>query len=195
MDYENIFNRAKAAYGTGAYDDATLEFIFPELAESEDERIRKEIIDIVEAYRANCVYEGTHKFDDCLAWLERQKEQKPVENSGKELLYVSNKSYNIGYRDGKMAAESEQEWSVEDETCLEYALWCVMKTRHFVAKDACDLDACRCAERWLRTLHPSWKPSEEQMDALKSKLPIIKGTGNNVDSILESLYEQLKKLI
>jgi len=64
-----------------------------------------------------------------------------------------------------------------------------------VAKDACDLDACRCAERWLRSLHPSWKPSEEQMDALKSKLPIIKGTGNNVDSILESLYEQLKKLI
>ena len=28
---------AKAAYGTGAYDDATLEFLFPELKESEDE--------------------------------------------------------------------------------------------------------------------------------------------------------------
>lgn len=44
------------------------------------------------------------------------------------------------------------EWSEEDETCLEYALWCVMKTRHFVAKDACDLDACRSAEKWLKTL-------------------------------------------
>lgn len=44
------------------------------------------------------------------------------------------------------------EWSEEDKTCLEYALWCVMKTRHFVAKDACDLDACRCAERWLEFL-------------------------------------------
>ena len=44
------------------------------------------------------------------------------------------------------------EWSEEDETCLEYALWCVMKTRHFVAKDACDLDACQCAERWLKSL-------------------------------------------
>ena len=45
MDYKTIFDRAKAAYGTGAYDDVTLEFIFPELKESEDERIRKELED------------------------------------------------------------------------------------------------------------------------------------------------------
>lgn len=30
-DYDAAFNRAKSAYGTGAYDDATMEFIFPEL--------------------------------------------------------------------------------------------------------------------------------------------------------------------
>lgn len=35
--------RARAAYGTGAYDDATIEFLFPEVKESKDERIRKEI--------------------------------------------------------------------------------------------------------------------------------------------------------
>lgn len=54
--------------------ESALRELVPELAESEDERIRKEIIDIVEAYRANCVYEGTHRFDDCLAYLEKQKE-------------------------------------------------------------------------------------------------------------------------
>jgi len=52
-----------------------LESVFPELRESEDERIRKEIIDIVESYRSNCVYEGTHRFDECIAWLEKQKKQ------------------------------------------------------------------------------------------------------------------------
>ena len=39
------FERARSVYGTGAYDDATLEFVFPELKESEDERIRKWIVD------------------------------------------------------------------------------------------------------------------------------------------------------
>lgn len=49
MDYERKYkealNKAKAAYGTGAYDDQTLEAIFPELSESEDtEYIRKEAL-------------------------------------------------------------------------------------------------------------------------------------------------------
>ena len=67
---------------------------------------------------------------------DAQKEQKPVEihidnpniqkfdpdvevttsdssASGNELLYVSNKSYNIGYRDGKMAAQKPAEKDLE----------------------------------------------------------------------------------
>ena len=46
--------------------------IFPELAESEDEKIRKEIISIVKSYRESCITEGNHRFDDCLVWLEKQ---------------------------------------------------------------------------------------------------------------------------
>ena len=197
MEYENIFNRAKAAYGTGAYDDATLEFIFPELAESEDERIRKVLIHIV---KSACSKYGIKYIGDkiteemLLAYLEKQKEQKPAD--GKELLYVSNKSYNIGYRDGKREAEQKTaEWSEEDETCLECALWCVMKTRHFVAKDTCDLDACRCAERWLKSLRPThWKPTEEQMKALKKVAYSLIGTGTETDIYLVQLYEQLKAI-
>ena len=40
----------------------------------------------------------------------------------------------------------------------------------------------------------TWKPSDEQMNALLSKLPVIKGGGNKVQDILESLYNDLKKL-
>jgi len=41
---DNAFERARAAYGTGAYDDATLEFLFPQLKESRDEQIRKAML-------------------------------------------------------------------------------------------------------------------------------------------------------
>lgn len=50
--------------------------IFPELKESEDERIRKEIISIVKSYRECCITKGNHRFDDCIAWLEKQGKKK-----------------------------------------------------------------------------------------------------------------------
>ena len=193
--YTTIFDRAKAAYGTGAYDDATLEFLFPELKVSEDERMINGLQGFLSAFGSD--YFGTggwQKFDD---WLEKQKEQKPVENSGKELLYVSNKSYNIGYRDGKREAESKQEWSEEDEGYLKDALWCVEQASK-VARDESDMGACFTAKWWLKSLRPSWKPSEEQMEALR-----IASTNEYVSNeyvsaeqfdILVSLYEQLKKL-
>ena len=68
---DNAFERARAAYGSGAYDDATLEFLFPQLKESEDERIRKHLIEVVELYWGTTNEPG--KAED-LAWLEKQKE-------------------------------------------------------------------------------------------------------------------------
>ena len=49
-----------------------LEEVFPELKESEDERIRKEIL---QSIRDNMVV--IHK-DKCIAWLEKQGEQKSI---------------------------------------------------------------------------------------------------------------------
>ena len=51
------------------------EFIFPELKESDDERIRKEII---QSIRDNmCVI---HK-DKCIAWLEKQGEKQKLDGT------------------------------------------------------------------------------------------------------------------
>ena len=44
MDYENKLALAKEALDSGSYDKETIEYIFPELKESEDDRIRKELI-------------------------------------------------------------------------------------------------------------------------------------------------------
>jgi len=54
-----------------------IETIFPELKESEDERIRKEIIDFI--YDKTNTYELREKSNSWLAWLEKQGEQKSDE--------------------------------------------------------------------------------------------------------------------
>ena len=140
----------KSVYGSGAYDDETMRFIFPELRESEDERIRKAILQKVrEASEDGCETFGGVEIKSVRAWLEKQKEQKPAEWSeedelkmnallnyldpdkggtkyssyaqltewynwlkslrpqpkqeedvGKELLYVAEKQYERGKRDG-----------------------------------------------------------------------------------------------
>ena len=55
-----------------------IEAIFPELRESEDERIRKELIDFLEYYRLNNVLDSktTLLLTDSVALLEKQGEQK-----------------------------------------------------------------------------------------------------------------------
>lgn len=79
------FERAKSAYGTGAYDDATMEFIFPQLAESEDEsydeRIRKCIGLALTDVEEQRFMDYDTSLKECLSWLKKQKEQKtPMSN-------------------------------------------------------------------------------------------------------------------
>lgn len=75
------FERAKSAYGTGAYDDATMEFIFPQLRESEDEKIRKEIIEVLRFVPSSIWEQAKTNYERCFAYLEKQKEQKPIAES------------------------------------------------------------------------------------------------------------------
>lgn len=53
-----------------------IEYIFPELKESEDEKIRKTLIEYFNAYPKD--YYGELKKSHILAWLEKQGGQKPA---------------------------------------------------------------------------------------------------------------------
>lgn len=115
-----------------------LELIFPELAVRDDEWMINELQGFLSSYGSD--YFGTgewQKFDD---WLEKQKEQKPVEIhidnpniqktdpnvvietrtggtgelDGKALLYTADKSYQIGFRDG-VASVKPAEWNEQGE--------------------------------------------------------------------------------
>ncbi len=82
--YDEALEKAKMMIVDGGYDAFNNPFVklFPELKESEDEKIRKAIVNVIEngfTLREDCHY----FFDDftkeqMLSWLEKQGEQKPM---------------------------------------------------------------------------------------------------------------------
>jgi hypothetical protein len=84
MDYERKYKDAlewmRSLYdGLHGATKEEAEHYFPELKESEDERIRNFLIDFIKV----CTWtekkdQGWPSREDCLAWLEKQGEQKPT---------------------------------------------------------------------------------------------------------------------
>ena len=84
--YRNALERAREELGSGSYNKGTIEYIFPELKESEDEKNIKNLIDELKCSlrAANCQNEacnGGHEkrialLEWAIAWLEKQVEQK-----------------------------------------------------------------------------------------------------------------------
>jgi len=135
------------------------ETLFPQLRESEDERIRTEIISALEFANDGGIY------DKHIAYLEKQKEQKPAE------------------------------WSEEDERMLSRCEKSIESSKQFADSDTFKKakdNEIDWLENRFKSLCPSWKPSEEQMEALKGALETYKGY-EEYDAI-KSLYNDLKKL-
>lgn len=148
--------------------------LIPELAESEDERTRKALIETVK-----CIYAGDTMFlseqqrDRYLAWLEKQKEQKPAEW---DKLQEDFRNINEAFEDGKkeVVAHPEKydlcqpaEWSEEDEEKLK-AICTYLRDYPRLAKlgDKLRFNEYSDFLKSLRqrvckdSLQPSWKPSE-----------------------------------
>lgn len=79
MDNDRL-RLAKEALESGSYDKETIEYIFPELKESEDETIRKFIKDVLDSYGRSikCPTKDILLYEKSVAWLEKQGEQKHV---------------------------------------------------------------------------------------------------------------------
>ena len=77
--YEQALERAKKIHNQTEFDyeKGMMEEIFPELKESEDEKIRKWLIDWAKA--VNWSEQFTVTKEQVLAWLEKQGEQKPFD--------------------------------------------------------------------------------------------------------------------
>ena len=83
MDYEKKYKNAlewarQVKGGRIGFVLSEVEKVFPELAESEDEKIKREFCEDIWTFIPN---EKAHKY---IAWLEKQGEKKPVEEYNSE---------------------------------------------------------------------------------------------------------------
>ena len=136
-----------------------------ERKDSEDERIRKELIEFLDELwhlGKNTNFDRWGKAD-CAKWiayLERQKEQKPAE------------------------------WSEEDKQTIRDAINRIGQLDHYWNRPTDE----KLIER-LKSLRPQshWKPSEEQMEELLTAIEYLDVDGHEDTTILDSLYKDLRK--
>lgn len=188
MDYEKKYNealeRAKEliAKWTGKNKDFYVEdysYIFPELRESEDERIRKAIIKSIEedSEEDSSVYEQDVSKEQMLSWLEKQKEphkrlrdKTPWIVTAKEELAHDEECLQAKQLEElrRIRAEKEKQkeqkpaWSEEDEK--------IMQT---MIKEG-DLKPSEIA--WLKSLRPqpNWKPSKDEERLINTSISFLK---------------------
>ena len=169
----------------------------------EDERKLQRCIEIVESWEGDYDIAYT-PYSNFLKSLRPQSKQKQNDyiTPHKEffkfiydrLIYVHRENPNVDYmrsfkeRLNNLSFGEKQEWSEEDEDKV---------VQYLHDRDGGMLwsKATEITRDILDMLRPSWKPSEEQMKALCSKLPIIRGSGDKVQDILQTLYDDLKKLM
>ena len=174
-----------------------------ELAESEDERIRKALIDIV---NARCeLYKGITK-EMFLAWLEKQGEQKSAWSEEDEEIHrkciCAMRASACGFPEEekfveqvdnwlnslKERVQQRQEWSEDDESTINEVIL------NYKSTYLPPVDKRYNIINRLESLKDryTWKPSDEQMKALA--YAVFDTQSYSYHKNLSSLEQQLKKL-
>ena len=154
--------------------------------ESEDEKVRKEIIgfldminkDSLEARNFIADRYGDVIPDDMIptwiAWLEKQGSQN-LANSAKTCKDEQNPA-----------------WSEEDEHRYSDVIYFLETAKKHYAS----VSEIEASISWLKSLKEryTWKPSDEQMDALDNFIYAVNPDTKKYGKIIISLYDDLKKL-
>ena len=211
--YDEAFTKARNivnSINVGLIGKDSFEAVFPELREeSEDERIRKELIDYINSeYRHTLGLDRKNRF---IAWLEKQGEQKPASWSEKDerwfkelelmaLSFSNDDSYRKKFFDWlkslKDRVQPKQEWSDEDELMLTSIIQTLKLTN----------GAAQIKIDWLKSFknrvqpQPKWKPSDEKMSVLNEVINYAANSelqhwSNFIYTLLKSSRERLKKLM
>lgn len=193
-----------------------------ELKESEDERIRNELWEYFHNLQlsSDCDFSPSFTIDDILAYLEKQKEQKPV-HTAKEMwkemrlevyAQASGNRHEPNYSDdstkmfslcdideifekiGNSTVGSQHvEWSEEDELYQHNIIAYLKFRKDKNLPEDTKYPVLDAWIDWLKSIRPqpNWKPSEEQMVALEDILNILHLYKRGA---IGELYQQLKKL-
>jgi len=193
MDYEKKhkeeIDRATQLWECGDITRENLEYIFPELQESEDEKIRKELYDFcIKCSHGDTVVNQKADYQRWATWLEKQK---PVEwsNWDEDILFniqqdyqdklngnshESNEQYYLNVINWLKSLKSQpkQEWSEEDETLLEQIIMAWEGLREQEIDKGCNELAKEFYNKallWLKSLKPQRMVSAEAKEALYDK--------------------------
>ena len=199
----------------------TAERYFPELKESEDERIRINIINWLKNMESQTI--PINEYNSAIAWLEKQGKQKSQE----EVVYNLH-NYLYGEQKPAWSEEDEEIWNKAKQIFPEslnmqsgYVTGCIDTFKHFSLKKEWSEDDMKVIKEiifllkhhnsnetlttvhsiedminWLKSLKERyyWKPNDEQMAALSAinVAGCISYAGQGQELI--NLYNDLKKL-
>lgn len=148
-----------------------LEHVFPELKESEDEKIRKNCIHFLELQKNH--HAATFEIDECIAWLEKQREQKETLCDKRRKEHPFHSCQDITEL-GRCAVEHEQKpaWWSEEETYIEDIISCLEYLEREDTERQYNGDRCVNPMRykpmidWLKSIpqpKQEWSEENEQM--------------------------------
>ena len=216
MDYKNKYNNAleklqealapKDGREISGLTRGCIEEIFPELAMSEDEKIRKEIVRFIQME-----VEDEIVGNKWLAWLEKQKSVEEIVARCKDSWYNEGKiagmaeglsdeeKYQQGWHDAlEKQNEQNHAWSEEDKNFMYDTLSNLTELKDRYGEGYGNVEKCI---EWLKSLRhqKQWKPSDEQTKALEHFVRGIGESGyacpyDNDTKLIYSLLEQLKQL-
>ena len=159
-----------------------LESIFSELSESEDERIRKELVEYLTVTRQSDFVSRPDR-QRWIEYLEKQKEQKPIMGDG---IAAQTRPAYIFYNDtpeerkkaiDKFFPKTEQKpaWSEEDEKTVDDAYcWLCEYAGSLIQKNHEKSSRLYEIANRLKSLRPSWKPSEEDKHQVEVAIAFLK---------------------
>ena len=148
----------------------TLEYLFPELKESEDERIRKAIIGHIKGLHFYDAYYGVTP-DEMLAWLKKQGDKPQVDDFDTELT-VS-----------------------EDDRRVRKELMKFLVGNRIICNDLGGINIDKTLT-WLEKQVPKPKWTEEDEELYQNALDVFEAFDYNLESSegCEKLYDWLKSL-
>ena len=175
---------------------------FLKLKESEDEKIREELVDFIqkekEYMESKVKSENSPKLMflmDALAYLERQKEQKPTEQLGGTFTsydmaktFTEGQNYVIAHPE-KFGLCKSAEWSEEDELHLKNAILAAEKEWGVDSRTAGFLKSIR-----PQVLH--WKPSKDEITTIEVAVKYLLAHTSDAQLRVNgtSILEHLKQL-
>ena len=211
MDYKEKLRLAKEALDSGSYDKETIEYIFPELKENDDTRVKNKLIEFFKGYYPDKEWWGNITQGDILAWFEEHDEQNTtdkeepkfkvgdiVRNIDSGELFHIEKVDSRNYWDGRDSfciinqeqwerVEQKSSWSKEDEMQLDAAIHLVSNTGHIETAN------------WLKDLknrvQPQQKWSEEDEMMIKFTLTYFRTRGALENSDIIKWFKSLKEKI